>query len=64
MPTFKGIFKIFKGISGRIIVKTILFLGFFLILFYFLPGYFFYLGFRSNFRDLSFIFMFLFYFFK
>jgi hypothetical protein len=64
MPAFKDIFEIFKSIFRRIIVKTILFLGSFLILSYFLSGCFFCLGFRFDFRDLSFVFVFLFYFFK
>jgi hypothetical protein len=64
MPAFKSAFKIFKGISGRIIVKTILSSGFFLILSYFFSGCFFCLDFRFNFRNLSFIFVPLFCFFK
>jgi hypothetical protein len=64
MPAFKNIFKIFKNISRRIIIKTILFLNSFLILSHFLPECFFGLSFRFNFKDLSFVFVPLFYFFK
>jgi hypothetical protein len=64
MPVFKDTSKIFKNISGRIIVKTILSLNFFLISSHFFSRCFFCLGFRSDFRDLFFIFVFLFYFFK
>jgi hypothetical protein len=64
MPAFKSISEIFKGIFRRIIVKTILFSGFFLILSYFFSGYFFYLGFRSDFKGSFSIFVPPFCFFK
>jgi hypothetical protein len=47
MPAFNLFPEMFKGISGRIMAKTILSLDSCLILSHFLSGYFFCLGFRS-----------------
>jgi hypothetical protein len=61
MPAFK---VIFGGISGRIIVKTILFFGSAFAAFHFLFGCFFCLGFRFCFGGLFSILALLFCFFK